>query len=111
MSWETTFAIFSETHETWGASTDFLINTDPLGRNAVSEMKRTDTIKTPFARPKITPPIRSTQPKKAMFIKYLIITPNTLTTIRTPQNIIKKLNMLRYATSCTILESSLPRAL
>ena len=92
-------AIFSETHETWGARTESLIKEDPLGRNAVSEMKRTETMRTALTKPKTRPPIRSTQPKKAMFSKYLIIMPRTLTMIRTQQKIIRKLNILWYETS------------
>ena len=87
---------------------EFLRNADPLGRNAVKVISRMEAIRIPLTRPNPTPQRRSTQPKNAMFKRYLMMIPKIPTIIRTLQNMIRKLSMLRYAVSFIRPDSNLP---
>jgi hypothetical protein len=87
-----TLAMPSETQITWGARREFFMIGAPLGRNVVRMINKMETMRTPLEKPKITPNMRSTQPKKAISSKYLIIIPKILIMIKTKQNMIKKLN-------------------
>lgn len=95
MSLDTTLDIFADIDAMIGEKREFLIRGVFFGRKAVKINISTDTISIPLIVPNAAPQIRSTQPKKAIFNRYLIIIPIILIIIKTPQKIMRKLNIFR----------------
>ena len=85
-----------DTFATGAEKLEFVRIVEFFGKKVVRIIKRTETIRTPFAPPKIIPQNLSTHPKKAMLKKYLIRRATREIKTRIAQKRIKKLSRFLY---------------